>query len=502
MAKAAGTTTLKIIAASVWLAAGSMLLVRGWGMLQRAQEEQGAGLPALYVSLAVGLLIGLLKGRYVLSRTARRNVRRIEALQNPRPWNAFTPRFVIVIGLMIGFGVGLRSLAAQGYLGGFIVAGGLYVGIGAALVVSAWGYTWRRPAARVAIADALRRADETPQPAPIGVWMVNLGTPDSPTPRAVRRYLRQFLGDPRVVEVNRALWWFVLNVIILPFRSRSSAELYKKVWTAEGSPLLVQARRQCELLRTELGEGYQVALGMRYGNPSMRTALDELLAAGCERILLLPMFPQYSDSTTGSVYAEAYRLLNQLRQQPALQVVPPYYEDPDYVASLAARVAETLGDSSADHHVFCFHGIPESYVEKGDPYLDHCARTARALARELGLTDQGWSMVFQSRFGEEPWLQPYADEYVPALAETCPRVLITTPGFTADCLETIDEIGELLNEDFLRAGGRELLRVPALNEHPRWIQALTRLVRRARASQPDTRAESLTQELARSKSRS
>ena len=318
---------------------------------------------------------------------------------------------------------------------------------------------------------------------PIGVLVVNLGTPDSHRVADVRRYLRQFLSDPRVVEISPWIWRPLLEGILLPLRARKSAELYRHVWTDAGSPLLHHSRRQCDLLAERLGRRYLVRLGMRYGSPSIDAALVELCASGCERILLFPLFPQYSSSTTGTTYAEVYRRLARRRAQPALHTVPPYYSEPAYIEALAARVSEA--DDRIDHYVVSFHGLPQAYVERGDPYLSHCQATARALQIRLGVEDARWSLVFQSRFGPQAWLQPYADEYVPALARDRARVLVVMPGFTADCLETLEEVGLRLRSAFRAAGGDELVVVPSLNDHPAWIDAMEGMVRRWSATQAD-----------------
>ena len=326
-------------------------------------------------------------------------------------------------------------------------------------------------------------SDSSPEPrrradAPVGVILCNLGSPASPETADVRRYLAEFLADPRVVEANPVVWWLVRNLVVLPFRPRASARLYRSIWTRDGSPLIVESRRQAEWLARELGAGFRVRLAMRYGEPSIAVAVEDLCAAGCERIVLLPLFPQYSAPTSGSVYAAVYAALAARRVQPALRVVPPYFDDPGYVRALAARVVEATAGTRIDHHVFSFHGLPASYVARGDPYRDQCERTAAALARELALPPDRWSIVFQSRFGREPWLEPYADRYVPALARRAPRVSIAMPGFTADCLETLEEIAIRLRESFVEAGGEQLVVVPALNDHPAWLEALAALVRR------------------------
>jgi len=317
-------------------------------------------------------------------------------------------------------------------------------------------------------------SEETLSESPAGVLLVNLGSPDAPTPAAVRRFLDEFLGDPAVVDRNPLLWWLVRKLIILPRRGRSSAELYRSVWTPEGSPLIHGTLEQARLLASRLGAERRVAVGMRYGTPSLAAGLDELADAGCRRVLLLPMFPQYSATTTGSIETEARRWLARRGGDVQLQVVPPYYEDPGYVRALAAVVRSC--DRGVEHYVFSFHGLPVRYVEAGDPYRDHCEATARALARELGLADDAWDLAYQSRFGPERWLEPDTAELVPALSRTKSRVLVTCPGFPTDCLETLEEIALRLPKACAAAGGGELVVAPCLNAHPAWIEALEGLL--------------------------
>jgi ferrochelatase len=465
------TKTLNTLAGVVWFAVGVGLTTVGVRFVFGLNEggDEGTSLE-IGAALALAGLIGFAKGKYVLSRTARRNRRRIAALAEPRLWHVFTPTFYLLILGMMGLGRWLRALAADGSLGGYIGVGGIYVGIGLALGVASIAYFAKRPPGmptRVEIAPGERAG-------PKGVLLVNLGSPAAPTPREVRRFLRQFLGDPRVVEVNRALWAFVLNVIILPFRCWKSAELYRSIWTQEGSPLIVHGRRLRELVALQLGDGFHVALGMRYGEPSLSQALSELEAQGCTDVVVLPLFPQYSNTTTGSVVAEVARLALRERSQPSLAFVAPFYEHSLYIEALARR-AETC--DRGDFTVFSFHGLPESYVKSGDPYLEQCGRTAWLLAERLGLERSEWELVFQSRFGDEPWLQPYLDEYVPALAPERRRVRVIAPAFAADCLETLEEIGIRLRSDFLAAGGDELIVVPGLNDDPAWVHAVVELVR-------------------------
>lgn len=316
------------------------------------------------------------------------------------------------------------------------------------------------------------------EPASTGVLVVNLGTPDSPATADVRRYLREFLSDRRVVDVNRALWWPLLYGVILPLRSPKSAHAYSKIWTSAGSPLLVESRKLTELLASELGPTHSVELAMRYGKPSVESGVRALVARGCERIVVLALFPQYCEATVGSVNAEVSRVVARLAKRPVLGFVQAWFEDGGYIAALRDSCrASAPADRPVSHWVFSFHGVPERYVERGDPYRDHCERTARALAASMGLNADGWTLAFQSRFGREPWLQPYVDLLVPSLARTHPRLGIVTPGFTADCLETLEEIGIRLRADFLAAGGEDLVVVPCLNGSANLARSLAARVR-------------------------
>jgi protoporphyrin/coproporphyrin ferrochelatase len=320
----------------------------------------------------------------------------------------------------------------------------------------------------------------------IGILIGQLGTPDAPTTSAVRRYLRQFLSDRRVVDLDPVLWWPILNGIILATRAKRSAELYRKVWTDQGSPLLRISKAQAAGLQTRLSSGpkeaqIRVELAMRYGNPSTGSAIDSLCAWGAQRILLFPMYPQYSATTTASTCDEVFRELSRRRLVPALRVVPPYYDDPDYVRALAESVREktTTLTELPQRILISFHGIPQRYARLGDPYPDHCIATAAALAKELGWGADDYLVTFQSRFGREPWLQPYTDQTLMKLgADGVKNLLVLCPGFTADCLETIDEIGNLGREQFHSTGGEALDLVACLNDRPQWLDAMTTIARR------------------------
>ncbi len=317
----------------------------------------------------------------------------------------------------------------------------------------------------------------------LGILLLQLGTPDAPTTSAVRRYLRQFLSDRRVIDLPRAWWLPILYGVVLTRRPRRSAELYRRVWTDAGSPLLVTSRAQAEGVRARLaartGRPVVAAVAMRYGNPSTEAAVDELIAAGADRIIALPMYPQYAGATTGSSVEELFGVLARQRVIPSVRVVAPYFDDPGYVGALATIATEALADAAPERVVVSFHGLPRRYVDLGDPYRAQCEVTARLLAIEMGWSDEQLSVVYQSRFGREPWLEPYADETIAALpSRGVSRIAVLCPGFTADCLETIEEMGMTNRELFEHAGGKAYRMIPCLNDHPAWLDAMARLVER------------------------
>ncbi|RJG04591.1 ferrochelatase [Noviherbaspirillum sedimenti] len=310
------------------------------------------------------------------------------------------------------------------------------------------------------------------------VVLVNLGTPDAPTAPAVRRYLKQFLSDPRVVEIPRALWAPILHGIILPFRSARSAAKYASIWGADGSPLKVHTEKQAMLLRGYLGErGHQVqvAHAMRYGAPSLPQVLQQLQEQGCSRILVLPAYPQYAGSTTASVYDAVFAHYAAQRNVPELRLVRHYHDHEAYIEALKHSVlAHWDAHGRPDKLVMSFHGVPRRTLELGDPYHCECHKTARLVATQLGLTDEQYLVTFQSRFGKAEWLQPYTAPTLRRLAQQgIRRVDVMCPGFVADCLETLEEIDMEVRQDFLDAGGREFHYIPCLNENPAWIHALT-----------------------------
>jgi protoporphyrin/coproporphyrin ferrochelatase len=313
----------------------------------------------------------------------------------------------------------------------------------------------------------------------LGILLIQLGTPDAPTAAALRPYLRQFLSDPRVIDVPPWKWWFVLNLFILPCRPAASAAKYARIWDPRsGSPLLHWSRRQAELLQARFAD-VPVRFGMQIGNPPLAEVVGELIRNGVERLIVLPMYPQYSDTTTASATDALFKCLLTARRVPALRIVPPYYIHPAYLDAMTQVIQDTLAKLTRppDHYVLSFHGIPIRYAQAGDPYATHVKRTTAALVPRLGWKQGEWTQSFQSLFGRERWLKPYTEDTLRALARAGKRrVFIAMPGFTADCLETIDEIGTEAREVFRHAGGEELYVCPCLNDHPAWIEAMRTII--------------------------
>ena len=313
------------------------------------------------------------------------------------------------------------------------------------------------------------------------VLLVNLGTPEAPTAAAVRRYLKQFLWDPRVVEIPRAVWWLILNGIILPIRSSKSAQKYASIWTPDGSPLKVHTAKQALLLRGYLGErghAVRVEYAMRYGSPSVDSVLADLHADGCERILVLPAYPQYSATTTASIFDAVFEHYTVQRNMPELRTIKHYHDHPAYIEALRVSVlAYWMKHGRPDKLVMSFHGVPKRTLLLGDPYHCECHKTARLLTTALGLAPDEWQLTFQSRFGKAEWLQPYTAPTLQKLgAQGVGRVDVMCPGFTSDCLETLEEISMEARHDFLQAGGKQFHYIPCLNEEPAGIAALTDIV--------------------------
>lgn len=334
-----------------------------------------------------------------------------------------------------------------------------------------------------------------------GVLLVNLGTPDAPEAREVRRYLREFLSDPRVLDISPVGRWLLLNLIILPTRPARSAAAYRKIWRADGSPLLVHSRELTDRVRAALPE-LPVELAMRYGNPSIAAGLAALRERGCDRLVVLPLYPQYAASSTGSTAEAVYSAAAALWNTPYVTLVPPFYDDPGFIAAFAAVGAPVLADFKPDHVLYSFHGLPERHMHKSDLSGAHCLRsagccdaivpanrhcyraqchvTARALTERLGLDPAATTISFQSRLGRTPWIQPYTDVVLPELVRRgIKRVAVFCPAFVADCLETLEEIGIRAEEDFKKAGGEALRLVPSLNAHPAWVDAVVGMIREA-----------------------
>ncbi|MDR7092677.1 ferrochelatase [Hydrogenophaga laconesensis] len=321
------------------------------------------------------------------------------------------------------------------------------------------------------------------QPARTAIVYCNLGTPDEPTAPALRRYLAEFLGDPRVVEIPRLAWLPILHGIILRTRPAKSAAKYASIWTPEGSPLKVWTEKQATLLRGYLGErGHQVTVrhAMRYGNPSIPAVLDELKAQGVARVLVLPAYPQYSGTTTASVIDAVTAWSSPVRSLPELRFVNRYHDDPGYIQALARTIrAHWMSHGRGDHLVMSFHGVPERTLKLGDPYHCECRKTARLLGEALGLSQDRYTLTFQSRFGKAKWLEPYTEPTLVAMAQKgLKNVDVVCPGFTSDCLETLEEINMEARHAFLEAGGQQFQYIPCVNDSPEWIRALADLAER------------------------
>jgi len=336
--------------------------------------------------------------------------------------------------------------------------------------------------------------------AKIGVLLVNLGTPEAPETAPVRRYLRQFLSDPRVLTLPAPLRWLLLNLVILPTRPAKSAEAYRKVWTPDGSPLLVHSRALEAGVTNELGPDYEVVLAMRYGNPSIEAGLDQLEAAGVTRVIVLPLFPQYASSVTASVSAEIFACLDRRGDFPPLEIMGAFHDDPGFIDSWAAIAQPELDSFEADHVLFSFHGLPEDQIRASDPTGSHCLSskdccetpgaslrrcyraqcygTAAALTRALKLDEDKTSLSFQSRLGPRPWIQPFTDIWLPEIAASgAKRIAVFCPSFVADCLETLEEIGIRLREQWLELGGEDLWLSPCPNGDPRFARAVAGWIR-------------------------
>ena len=315
-----------------------------------------------------------------------------------------------------------------------------------------------------------------------GILLVNLGTPDAPTTSAVRRYLKEFLSDRRIVEIPRLVWWFILNGIILNVRPRKSAAKYATIWTAEGSPLRIYTNKQATMLAAVVAKRVAsptaVLPAMRYGNPSMSSAIAALKEQRCDNILVVPLYPQYAASTTGSTFDQLARALSSIRNVPGIRFVRSYHDHPAYINAVARNLEahwQRIGrpDFATDKLLMTFHGVPKFHLDRGDPYHCHCHKTARLVAERLGLQQTDYVVTFQSRFGRAEWLQPYTDKTLESLgAKGTRRVDVICPGFAADCLETLEEIADEGRETFLHAGGSTFNYLPVANDSDAYVDAL------------------------------
>ncbi|MCU7797952.1 MAG: ferrochelatase [Candidatus Thiodiazotropha sp. (ex Myrtea spinifera)] len=329
----------------------------------------------------------------------------------------------------------------------------------------------------------IKQSDQLKQPdGGLGILLVNLGTPDEPTTPAVRRYLAEFLSDPRIVAIPRFLWMIILHGIVLRVRPKRSAEAYRSVWTDEGSPLLVISQKQQaaleEAVKPRLGGNVTLALGMRYGNPSIPSALEDLRKKNVQRLLVLPLYPQYSATTTASIFDAITNELQHWRWIPEIRFIHRYHQEPAYIAALSESIREyRQQQGEANKLLFSFHGIPRDYYESGDPYPDECHATAQAVVKNLGLSEDQWQVSFQSRFGAQEWMKPYTDETLKQWgAEGIENVQVVCPAFSADCLETLEEIAQENRDYFLETGGQSYAYIPALNDRPDHIAMLADLV--------------------------
>jgi len=345
-------------------------------------------------------------------------------------------------------------------------------------------------------------------PESLGVVLVNLGTPDAPTSSAVRRYLREFLWDPRVVELPRPLWWLILHGFILRFRPTVSARAYAKVWTEQGSPLLLHSRAIADSvsqqLSVRLSGTVNVELAMSYGSPSIETALDKLFAQGARRIVCLPLYPQYSATTTASVFDAVTRSLRSCRWVPEFRFINHYHDARGYIAAQAQNIREYWErHHRGGHLLFSFHGLPRESLTRGDPYHCHCHKTARLIAGSLDLAEGDWSVAFQSRVGRAEWLRPYTDEVIEEFGHNGLQNLdVVCPGFAADCLETLEEVALRYGDLFRRSGGDSLNYIPALNARDDHVAFLVGLIEKNSGGWPESSADWSASDMAREQDKS
>lgn len=334
----------------------------------------------------------------------------------------------------------------------------------------------------------------------IGVLLVNLGTPDSPAPGDVRRYLREFLHDPRVIDINPIGRFALVELAILPFRPKASGEAYAKIWGDRGSPLLYHSQDLRDGVAEALGDGFEVVLAMRYGEPSIPAGLAELESKNVEKVVIVPLFPQYSSAATGSALDRIFDIVGKKWNVPAVETVPPFYDHPGFIDAFVQVAKPTLDEFGPDYVLFSYHGLPERHMHKSDPTGSHCLKsddccatithanrycyraqcfeTTRLIAEKLDIPADQHSVAFQSRLGRTPWIQPYTDVVLDELAAAGKkRLAVFSPAFVADCLETLEEIGMRAHEQFTEAGGEDLKLIPSLNSHPRWVEAVCELVK-------------------------
>ncbi len=320
-------------------------------------------------------------------------------------------------------------------------------------------------------------------PGKTGVLLINLGTPDAPTAKALRPYLKEFLSNPRVIEIPRLIWWPILHGFILPFRPKQSAEKYALIWMPEGSPLKVHTERQTALLAQSLQTGTtpvpMVEYAMNIGSPSVASVLNKMAKAGCDRILVIPLFPQYAASSTAAAMDAVFDALKQMRNMPAIRTVKQYHDHPGYIAAMAQNIRDYWNQhGKPDKLIISFHGVPRKTLDKGDPYHCFCHKTGRLVAEALNLSSEQYQVCFQSRFGRAEWLQPYTAQTLEQLGKAqTNRVDIVCPGFVSDCLETLEEIAIEGKKTFTEAGGKEYHYIPCLNERDDWIAALADITR-------------------------
>ncbi len=318
----------------------------------------------------------------------------------------------------------------------------------------------------------------TPEETKTGVLLVNLGSPDAPTRPALRRYLREFLSDPRVVKIPRFIWWLILNLLVLPFRPRKSTKAYKKIWTAKGSPLVVTSTSLGKEIAEQVDDNIHVEVAMRYGKPSIRSKLDSLIKQRVQKLIVLPLYPQYSSTTTASVFDETVALISQWEQIPALNFINDYHLNTAYIQAVADFIIDFWDQNTrGEILLMSFHGLPANSLKLGDPYFYQCHASANLIAEQLGLQEKQWQIVFQSRFGKAEWLKPYCLEVLKQLPEQgIKNVDIVCPGFPVDCLETLEEIAITNKVFFLQAGGKSYQYIPALNTSQNHVDALINVI--------------------------